>query len=105
MVYKRVCRDCPIEGCGARYLARLSNHLADVHELHDPTERKKYLQEAKLQPKVKFIVYHATSDSRRGDIAQNESAIEQCIYERSRPREGKVSSYKKKQKNKRRQRR
>jgi len=49
-----VCRDCPI--CGSRYLVRLANHLADVHQL-DAVERKKYLQEAKLQPKVKIVVY------------------------------------------------
>ena len=33
MVYKRVCRDCPIPGCGAKYLVILANHLADVHQL------------------------------------------------------------------------
>ena len=30
---KRVCRDCPIPNCGAKYLVRLSNHLTDVHGL------------------------------------------------------------------------
>ena len=33
MVYKRVCRNCPISSCGAKYLVRLANHLADVHQL------------------------------------------------------------------------
>ena len=33
MVYKRVCRNCPILSCGAKYLVRLANHLADVHQL------------------------------------------------------------------------
>ena len=55
MVYKRVCRDCPI--CGSKYLVRLANHLADVHQLN-VNERKVYLQEAKLQPKVKVVVCH-----------------------------------------------
>ena len=36
----------PIPGCGAKYLVRLGNHLADVHQL-DHTQRRKYLQEAK----------------------------------------------------------
>ena len=53
---RRVCRDCPIPGCGAKYLVRLANHLTDVHML-DSDQRKMYLQEAKLQPKVKCIVY------------------------------------------------
>ena len=49
MVYKRVCRNCPISSCGAKYLARLANHLADVHQV-DHIQRRQYLQEAKLQP-------------------------------------------------------
>ena len=48
---KRVCRDCPIPNCGAKYCVRLSNHLTDVHGL-DYINRRKWLQKAKLQPKV-----------------------------------------------------
>ena len=44
-------RDCPIPNCGAKYLVRLSNHLTDVHGL-EYINRRKWLQEAKLQPKV-----------------------------------------------------
>ena len=33
MVYQRVFRDCPISGCGAKYLVILANHLADDHQL------------------------------------------------------------------------
>ena len=55
---KRVCRDCPIPNCGAKYLVKLSNHLTDVHEL-DYINRRKWLQEAKLQPKVKVMIYPA----------------------------------------------
>ena len=44
---KRVCRDCPIPNCGAKYLVRLSDHLTDVHGL-DYINRRKWLQEAKL---------------------------------------------------------
>ena len=53
---KRVCRDCPIPNCGAKYLVRLSNHLTDVHGL-DYINPRKWLQEAKLQPKVRVMIY------------------------------------------------
>ena len=62
MVYKRVCRNCPISSCGAKYLVRLANHLADVHQL-DHIQRRQYLQEAKLQPKVKVVVYESEADN------------------------------------------
>ena len=53
----RLCRDCAISGCGAKYrVVRLANHLADVYLL-EFIEHRKYLQEAKLQPKIKFIGY------------------------------------------------
>ena len=48
MVYKRVCRNCPISSCRAKYLVQLANHLAHVHPL-DHIQRRQYLQEAKLQ--------------------------------------------------------
>jgi len=53
---KRVCRDCPVPNCGAKYLVKLSNHLTDVHGL-DYINRRKWLQEAKLQPKVRVMIY------------------------------------------------
>ena len=53
---KRVCRDCPIPHCGAKYLVKLSNHLTDVHRL-DYIQRRKWLQEAKLQPKIRVVIY------------------------------------------------
>ena len=59
----RVCRDCPIPGCGAKYLVKLSNHLTDVHLL-DYDERRKYLQEAKLQPKVKVMNYQENESAK-----------------------------------------
>ena len=55
---KRVCRNCPIPNCGAKYLVRLSNHLTGVHGL-DYINRRKWLQEAKLQPKVRVMIYPA----------------------------------------------
>ena len=36
---------------------KLSNHLTDVYQL-DQIQRRKYLQEAKLQPKVNGVTYH-----------------------------------------------
>jgi len=63
MVYRRFCRNCPIEGCGAKYLVKLSNHLHDVHGLN-PAERRKYLQESKLQPRVKVVVYQEDTQRR-----------------------------------------
>ena len=62
MVYKRVCRNCPISSCRAKYLVRLANYLADVHQL-DHIQRRQYLQEAKLQPKVKVVVYESEADN------------------------------------------
>ena len=62
MVYKRVCRNCLILWCGAKYLVRLANHLADVHQL-DHIQQRQYLQEAKLQPKVKVVVNESEADN------------------------------------------
>ena len=47
---------------GAKYLVRLANHLADVHQL-DHIKRRQYLQEAKLQSKVKVVVYESEADN------------------------------------------
>jgi len=81
---KRVCRDCPIPGCGAKYLVRLANHLADVHLL-DCDQRRQYLQEAKLQPKVKYAVYQ-----NRTDINVKPAMKEEQVYEISQPKEYRV---------------
>ena len=43
---------------GARYLVRLANQLADVHQL-DHIKRRQYLQEAKLHPNVEVVVYES----------------------------------------------
>ena len=53
MVYKRVCRNCPISSCGAKYLVRLANHLADVHQL-EHIQRRQYLQERNYNLKLKW---------------------------------------------------
>ena len=39
-------------------VVKLSNHLSDVHEL-DYINRRKWVQETKLQPKVKVMIYSA----------------------------------------------
>ena len=80
---KRVCRDCPVPNCGAKYLVRLANHLADVHLL-DIGQRRRYLQEAKLQPKVKFVVYQNTTDNNNTNI--DTPVQQEKIYELSQPR-------------------
>ena len=74
MVYKRVCRNCPISSCGAKYLVQLANHLADVHQFNH-IQRKQYLQEVKLQPKVKVVVYESEEDN-SGKIIQLVLAIQ-----------------------------
>ena len=55
---KRGGPDCPIPNCGAKYLVKLSNHLTDIHGL-DYINRRKWLQEANLQPKVRAMIYPA----------------------------------------------
>ena len=95
MVYKRVCRDCPIEGCGAKYLVRLANHLANVHKL-DHTQRRKYLQEAKLQPKVKVVICDTEKSKRWGEGSTSETPTStqqeqnHTVYHLSTPRKPKA---------------
>ena len=74
MVYKRVCRNCPISSCRAKYLVRLANHLTDVYQFNH-IQRTQYLQEAKLQPKVKVVVYESEEDN-SGKIIQLVLAIQ-----------------------------
>ena len=74
---KRICRDCPVPNCGAKYLVRLANHLADVHLL-DIDQRRKHLQEAKLQPKVKFVQYQNDTKTRDNQV-QEIKANSDCI--------------------------
>ena len=57
MMRRRICRDCPIPHCGAKSLVRLSGHLKNVHHL-DSSERRKWLQECKLQRKEAVMVYN-----------------------------------------------
>ena len=76
---KRVCRDCPIPNCGAKYLVKLSNHLTDVHEL-DYISRRKWLQEAKLQPKVRIMIYPAKgSRGLRGSTSETPPSVQEEI--------------------------
>ena len=88
MVYKRVCRNCPISSCWAKYLLRLANHLADVHQL-DHIQRRQYLQEAKLQPKVKVVVYESEADNsgkNHSTSTLNPVQTQETVYELSRSR-------------------
>ena len=91
---KRVCRDCPVPGCGAKYLVRLANHLADVHLL-DIDQRRKYLQQAKLQPKRKIITYHYkggnTASKAEVTTSTTQDQTRTIFYEQSIPRNHKPS--------------
>ena len=53
---KLKCKHCPVPGCGSKFLVRLANHLAQVHELSD-LERKYWLQFAKLENTTMVRVY------------------------------------------------
>ena len=44
---RRTRRNCPAFGCGNNNLAKLSNHLAQVHNM-DNEERKKWLKWSKI---------------------------------------------------------
>ena len=90
MVYQRVCRNCPIPSCGAKYLVRLANHLADVHQL-DHIQRRQYLQEAKLQPKVKVVVYESEADNSGKNHYHNPVQKQETVYELSRYRRNEAS--------------
>ena len=93
MVYKRVCRNCPISSCGAKYLVRLANRLADVHQL-DHIQRRQYLQEAKLQAKVKVIVYESEADNsgkNHSTSTRNPVQTQETVYELSRSRRNEAS--------------
>ena len=93
MVYKRVCRNCPISSCGAKYLVRLANHLADVHQL-DHIQQKQYLQEAKLKPEVKVVVYESEADnSGKNHSTSTRSPVQtqETVYKLSRSRKNGVS--------------
>ena len=82
--YKRVCRNCPISSsCRAKYLVRLANHLSDVHQL-DHIQRGQYLQEAKLQPKVKVVVYESEADNSGKNHYRNPVQTQETVYELSR---------------------
>ena len=85
MVYKRVCRNCPISLCGIKYVVEFANHLADVHQL-DHIQRRQYLQEAKLQPKVKVVVYESEADNSGKNHYRNPVQTQETVYERSRSR-------------------
>ena len=93
MVYKRVCRNCPISSCGAKYLVRLANHLADVHQL-DHIQRRQYLQEAKLQPKVKIVVCESEAgNSGKNHLTSTRNPVQtqETVYELSRSRRNEAS--------------
>ena len=90
MVYKRVCTNCPILLCGIKYVVEFANHLADVHQL-DHIQRRQYLQEAKLQPKVKVVVYESEADNSGKNHYRNPVQTQETVYELSRSRRNEAS--------------
>ena len=78
----RGCRDCPVPDCGAKYLVRLANHLANVHML-DIDQRRKYLQEAKRHPIVKRVAYKsAATDEINDNLLQQQDRV--CVVSKVR---------------------
>ena len=71
-----MCRDCPVPNCGARYLVQLSNHLTAVHGL-GYREGTKLLQEAKLQPKLKVMVYEKDQENPGKSLGSPDSTQKQ----------------------------
>ncbi len=55
------CKHCPIPGCCSKFLVRLANHLAQVHELSE-MERKYWLQFSKLQKTNAVRVYEKEAE-------------------------------------------
>ena len=90
MVYKRVCRNCPISSCGAKYLVELANHLADVHQL-DHIQLRQYLQEVKLRPKVKVVVYESEGNNSGKNHYCSPVQTQETVYELSRSRRNEAS--------------
>ena len=93
---KRVWRDCPIPNCGPKCLARLSYHLTDVHGLNF-INRRKWLQEAKLQHKVTVMIYPAErSQGLRPSTTETSPSVQEeekgtIVYQLSTPRRVKKS--------------
>ena len=53
--------------------------LADVHQLHH-IQRRQYLQEAKLQPKVKVVVYESEADNSEKNHYRNQVETQETVY-------------------------
>ena len=76
-------KNCPISSWGAKYLVRLANHLADVHQL-DHIQWRQYLQEAKLQPTVEVVVYESEADNSGKKHYRSLVQTQETVYELSR---------------------
>ena len=68
-----------ISSCGAKYLVRSANHLTDVHQL-DHIQRRQYLKEAKLQPKVKVVFYESEADNSGKNHYRNPVQTQETVY-------------------------
>ena len=81
MVYNRVCRNCPISSCGAQYLVRLANHLADVYQL-DHIQRRQFLKLKSSFTKVKRII----PEKNHSTNTRNPVQTQETVYKLSRSR-------------------
>lgn len=77
--------------CKAKYVVKLSNHLTDVHQLDYGLQRK-WLQKAKLQPKVRVVIYQ-TNTSQRSETSPSkpQEGNDAIVYQLTIPRKGKTS--------------
>ena len=69
--------------CGARYLVKLSSHLTALHGL-GYSERRKLLQEAKLQAKIKVMVYEKDPQKSLGSpdsTQKKDERLKKVIFE------------------------
>ena len=79
------------------YLLKLSNHLTDVHRL-GYIQRRKWLQEAKLQPKIRVVIYPAKASQesrirskRKTTPLKQQEGKDTVLYQISTPRKVKES--------------
>ena len=74
-------------------LQKLSNFIVwgeVVHQL-DHIQQRQYLQEAKLQPKVKVVVYESEADNSGKNHYRNPVQTQETVYELSRSRRNEAS--------------
>ena len=91
MVYKIVCRNCPISSCGAKYIVRLANHLPDVHQV-DHIQRRQYCYKGRnCNLKLKSSFTKVNSGKNHSTSTRNPAQTQETVYELSRSRRNEAS--------------